>query len=89
MKDNKKKEKSRIERFQEEATVKFVGYILASFGLIAGLAWNEAIKAYIEIWFPATDDSASAKLFYAVILSFIIVIVTIIVSKLLAKMQEN
>ncbi len=89
MNKKSKKEKSRIERFQEEATVKFVGYILASFGLVAGLAWNEAIKAYIEIWFPATDESAPAKLVYAVILSVVIVIITIIVTKLLAKMQAD
>ena len=89
MKSEDKKEKSRIERFQEEATVKFVGYILASFGLVAGLAWNEAIKAYIEIWFPSTSDSASAKLIYAIILSLIIVIISIAVSKLLKKMHEN
>ncbi len=86
---NNKKEKGRLERFQEEATVKFAGYILASFGLVAGLAWNDAIKSYIEIWFPLTNDTAAAKLIYAVLLSLAIVLVSIVISKLLKKMQEN
>lgn len=87
--NKEKNKKSRLERFQEEATVKFAGYILASFGLVAGLAWNDAIKSYIEIWFPLTGETAAAKLIYAVILSLVIVLVSIFISKLLKKMQEN
>ncbi len=52
-------------------------YILAGFGLVASLAWNDAIKALIEKFFPATSgNDLCAKLFYALVVTGIVVLVS-------------
>ena len=48
MKQISRKIKEKSKEFQQEVREKTFGYIVASFGLVAGLAWNEAIKAMIE-----------------------------------------
>jgi hypothetical protein len=53
-----------------------VGYLVAALGLVAGLAWNDAIKDVIEKFFPMKTDTIYAKLFYAVLLTFIIATVS-------------
>ena len=62
-----------------------VGYILAGFGLVAGLAWNEAIKEFIAYLFPLSKDTMLAKFAYASILTFILVLVTIYLARLFKK----
>lgn len=34
-----------------------LAYIAAAFGLIAGLAWNDAVKALIEYLFPLSTNT--------------------------------
>lgn len=53
------------------------GYILAALGLVAGLAWNDAIKALIESIFPLESNTVLAKFVYAVVLTVVVVIVTV------------
>ncbi|PIR48100.1 hypothetical protein COV06_00935 [Candidatus Uhrbacteria bacterium CG10_big_fil_rev_8_21_14_0_10_50_16] len=67
---------------QAEASTKIAGYVLASFGLVAGLAWNEAIKALIEQIFPSPSDSILAKLIYAVVVTIFVIAVTIVVTRI-------
>ncbi|MBI3260803.1 hypothetical protein HYZ64_00310 [Candidatus Berkelbacteria bacterium] len=55
-----------------------VGYIIAGLGLVAGLAWNEAIKQLIEDIFPLGQGSLAAKLLYAVVVTLIVVLATIL-----------
>lgn len=56
-------------------------YILAGFGFVAGLAWNEAIKGLIEYAFPAQGDGVWAKLIYAFGITLIVVLVTFFVHR--------
>lgn len=65
-----------IEEIKKEFQRKVAGYIAAAFGLVAGLAWNEAIKALIEYLFPLNHDSLIAKFAYAVLITVILVVVT-------------
>lgn len=52
-----------------------IGYIVAAFGLVAGLAWNEAVKGLIDILFPLQQNSLVAKFIYAgIVTSFVIII---------------
>jgi len=55
---------------------KMMGYITAAFGLVAGLAWNDAIKSLIESLFPAGGDSVYAKFIYAALMTVVVVVVT-------------
>jgi hypothetical protein len=59
-----------------------IGYIVGALGLVAGLAWNEAIRGLIEIIFPLGKDSIWAKFIYAVIVTTVIVWVSVYLVKL-------
>lgn len=51
-----------------------IGYILAGFGFVAGLAWNEAIKALIDVLYPLGTDGLMAKFIYALLATVLVVI---------------
>lgn len=84
-----KKRKEELVRIREEAITKFTGYILAAFGLVAGLAWNEAVKALIEQLFPSPEESVLAKFVYALAVTAFVLIVTIIVTRLMKKKESH
>lgn len=85
----KKTRKEELTQIREEAITKFIGYILAAFGLVAGLAWNEAVKALIEQLFQSPEDSVLAKFVYALAVTAFVLIVTIIVTRLMKKKETN
>ena len=58
--------------------------VTTAFGLVAGLAWNDAIHALIGQFFEA-GSALTGQIIYAVIVTVIAVIVTI----LLARMAGN
>jgi len=60
-----------IKKVGKEVKESVVGYITAAFGLVAGLAWNEAIKSFIEFLFPLSKNTLLAKFVYAGILTLI------------------
>jgi len=68
--------KSEGEQFKDEVRQKTRDFILASFGFVAGLAWNEAIKALIEEVFPAHNNSVLAKLTYALLITLVFVLIS-------------
>ncbi len=49
-----------------------VGYIVAALSLVAGLAWNDAVKSLIEHFYPGDKTTVLAKGIYAVVLSVVI-----------------
>lgn len=68
-----------------EVREKVSGYISAGFGLVAGLAWNDAIKEFIETVFPQSGNTLVAKFSYAVIVTVLAVIVTVYFVRLIKK----
>jgi uncharacterized membrane protein YidH (DUF202 family) len=76
-------------KLRDEMRNKLKGYIVAAFGLVAGLAWNEAIKALIEYAFPRSNNSIWAKFVYAILITFVLVLVTVYVSKMLTKKEKE
>ena len=65
---------------------KMSALIIAAFGLVAALAWNEAIKAiFKEIFGDA--ESIIPMLIYAIVVTIAAVILTIIVARSLSKMK--
>jgi hypothetical protein len=69
-----------------EVREKTSGYILAALGFVVGLAWNDAIKSFIEFLFPLDKNSVFIKFIYALIVTVLIVIGTIILTK---KVEEK
>lgn len=58
--------------------------ITTAFGLIAALAWNDAIKAMILAFLPP-QSGITGLLIYAVIITIIAVIATILIARAIAK----
>lgn len=55
-----------------------------AFGLIAALAWNEAIKAIILQYFQA-GNGITGLLIYAILITIIAVVATIIIARVIAR----
>ena len=67
---------------------KIASLVTAAFGLIAALAWNDAIKAiFREIFGEA--DSIGPMLIYAIIVTIAAVILTIIVARSVVNAKKN
>ena len=76
-------------KLRKEIRERTVGYILAAFSLVAGLAWNEAIKSFIDQFYPRSGNSILIKFIYAVAVTVIIVIVTVYLVRLIEKKEEG
>lgn len=61
--------------------------ITTAFGLIAALAWNEAIRAIILQFLPKGSD-LTGLLIYAVLITIIAVVATIIIGRAIAQPEE-
>lgn len=59
-----------------EVREKTFGYITAALGLVAGLAWNEAIKSLIEYFYPASQNGLAAKFIYAIVITLVVVVIS-------------
>lgn len=81
--------KTEGEYLQREVLERALGYIITAFGLIAGLAWNEAVKALIEEFFPFGKNTLLAKFIYAIIVTLVIVIVIAYLLRLVGKKEEK
>lgn len=53
-------------------------YIVAGLGLVASLAWNEAIKGVIERFFPLPQSGLAAKFVYAGFVTLLVVAATVV-----------
>jgi hypothetical protein len=66
----------------QEIKKKIAGYITAAFGLVAGFAWNDAIRSSINYFFPVEKNSLWAKFIYAFAITFVLVVVSVYVVKI-------
>lgn len=57
----------------------------AAFGLIAALAWNEAIKTLVAQFFDSEDGQLMGLFVYAIIVTIIAVVATIVIARAAAK----
>ncbi|MFA6416371.1 MAG: DUF5654 family protein [Candidatus Paceibacterota bacterium] len=73
------------EKFREQT----IGYITAAFGLVAGLAWNDAVKSMIERVFIFGSSTIWAKFFYAIFITVILVFVTMYLNHLLSPKEKK
>lgn len=71
-----------------EILSKMSDLITAGFGLVAALAWNEAIKKLFEVIFGVQSNLA-ALFAYAVVVTVIVVVVTMRLGKIISKLKEE
>jgi hypothetical protein len=62
-------------RLHEEIFEKLSSLAASAFGLVAALAWNDAIQTAFKQFLPAGSDLL-AKFLYAILVTMIIVIIT-------------
>lgn len=72
------------QQFFEQTLTLFNGAL----ALIAALAWNEAVKALIDSYFPA-GSGVYSKFMYAFIITLLVVIVSARLSKAAKKFNEQ
>jgi len=70
-----------MNNISKQVRAKVTGYILTAFGLVAGLAWNDAVKTAIDRFFPLDQGNLIIKFLYALVITVIVVIIGWILSK--------
>ena len=79
-----------IKSIRQEARERTLGYVTGAFGVIAGLAWNDFVKALIENVFPPDKNATLwAKLAYAGIMTFIVVGVTVYLARIFKEGEKK
>jgi len=78
--------KDGIEETRREFKEKTITLILGGFGLVAALAWNEAIKSLFETLFPKNNELIG-KFIYATIVTTIVVIISLQLKKISEKKE--
>ncbi len=74
------KMRQKREEFQQEFRERLSSYMVAALSLVAGLAWNDAVKTAIETFLPGQNSNTiQAKFLYAVVVTIVIVLITIVV----------
>lgn len=86
----KKSEKEKS--FHRELFQQLVTLSTSGFGLVAALAWNEAVQAfvkeYVERFYPAQSGVIS-KFIYAIIITLLAVLITYQLSRLASKFNSK
>jgi formate/nitrite transporter FocA (FNT family) len=78
--------KNGVEKVKKEFREKTITLILGGFGLVAALAWNEAIKTLFETFFPKKSELIG-KFIYAIAVTFIVVITSLYLRKISEKQE--
>ena len=81
-------EKEEPKTLKEEVLDKIAALVTAAFGLVAALAWNDAIKTIFKEIF-GEESTIGPMLLYAIIVTIIAVILTIIVARAVANAKNK
>ena len=79
-------EKNRVERDLRKITV---GYIIAAFGFVAGLAWRDVSMALVGYLFPISKDTILAKFLYAILVSIALAFASIYILRFIGKTKKK
>ena len=92
MPSNSRTKKEEDRKFHIELAKQMLTLATAAFGLVAALAWNqfiqEFVNTYVRVWFPASGKLISMGI-YAIIVTFLAVIVTWQLSKVVKRLEEE
>ena len=73
--------KNGIKETKQEFKEKTITLILGGFGLVAALAWNEAIKSLFETFFQQ-GNALIWKFVYAIVITIVVVVVSLQLKKI-------
>jgi hypothetical protein len=77
--------KKEIKETRKAFKEKMVTFILAGFGLVASLAWNEAIKSLVDTLLPKKTSALIGKFVYAILITFVVVFISRYLEKISTK----
>ena len=81
--------KEESEKISRQVKEKTLGFIITAFGLVAGLAWNEAIQSLIKSLFTVGKDSILVKFLYAIVMTVVVVIITVYLTRFFSKEESK
>ena len=86
-----KEETAKERRFSEELTSQLLTLSTSGFGLVAALAWNQAIQDFVSKFIdPFIPGSGLiSKFLYAVLITLLAVLVTYQLSRLASRFQKK
>lgn len=76
-----KKIKDTSEKLKTETNNKISASILAAFGIVVGLAWNDAIQSLISL-IPIQKNGVMAKCIYALFITIVLVFITLFFNRI-------
>lgn len=79
--------KKEIKETQKIIKEKIFTLILAGFGVVAALAWNDAIQTLFKVLFPKSEGLVG-KFIYALIVTIIVVIISLQLKKITEIKEE-
>lgn len=81
--------KSEGTRISREVKDKTFNFVVTAFGLVAGLAWNEAIQSLINSLFTIDKNSVWVKFIYALVMTLVLVFITIYLAKIFGREEKK
>ena len=79
----------KVNELKQVVRGQIIGYFAAALGLVAGLAWNDAVKSLIEYFFPLSQNTIQAKFTYALVLSVLVGLASFALLKWTSKKENN
>lgn len=77
---------NKINKTKKAVKTRMLTLILAGFGLVAALAWNDAIQTLFKVLFPKSEGVVG-KFVYALLVTVIIVIISLQLKKASEKKE--
>lgn len=78
-----------MKEVRQKFKTKVLKYITGGFGLIAALAWRDAITDLIDYFFPSAQEGLVAKVVYAIVMTVVLVLVSIYLGKFLKDKEQE
>lgn len=77
--------------FRREVLDKMGALATAAFGLVAALAWNNAIQAVFKRYYPAPDDPAAIwpLVGYAALVTFVAVLIILWIGRVAGRLKSE
>ena len=89
MRPSKETVKKEAIKLQGAVREKALEYLLVAFGLVAGLAWNDAVKTLIETLVPLKENTVLAKFLYAFVVTAVVVVLSLYLARVFKQEKDE